>query len=206
MAGECDVYGHVNQYLDTQALRLRAERAERLAKMWRLTGLAFGLALVCLLAVVVWQERQLAETTASLADQRELNFELGRTNEVLEEDLQDLHKQLTALEAFWTATLEADGDAQKLFEEQEREVYVALQRAVDAEEAAEAEKRSFAVCKSANAGLVDALQEFDQLVKDQKALIVESIELAKRCDVSPITWAETPTTWASAWQVVGDAR
>jgi hypothetical protein len=200
----------VSQYLDAQALRLRAERAERLAKSWRLTGWAFALALVCLLGVVVWQERELAETAASLADQREFNFELGWANEGLKQDLIDQRKQLTALEAFWTATLEAGGDAQKLWDEREREVYVALQRAVDAEEAAEAAKASFETCRSANAGLVESLRDFDRLVKDQQALIVESVELARRCDVSPITWAETPITWASeapdVWQVVSDAR
>ncbi len=197
------MYGHVNQYLDTQALRLRAERLERLVKMWRLTGWAFGLALVCLLGVVVWQERELAESHAysSHAERSE----------------RDAQKALTACEinVEWVRKAQfqhftdlgrcrADlADAEKFYEGEQSEIYVALQRAVDAEEVADAAKKSFAICKSANAGLVESLQDFDRLVKDQQALIAESVELAKRCEASPVTWAATAPT---GWQVIGNAR
>lgn len=33
------MYGHVPQYLDVERQRLRAERAERLANVWRITSL-----------------------------------------------------------------------------------------------------------------------------------------------------------------------
>lgn len=239
------MYGHVNQYLDTQALRLRAERAERLAGMWRLTGWAFGLALVCLLGVVVWQEQELAESHAysSHAERSERDAQKAETaceDRVvkLEDEIYQFSEQArdsaTALETakFELGACRVDvewvrkaqfqhftdlgkcraelADAEKLYEGQESEIYVALQRAVDAEEVAETAKKSFAICKSANAGLVESLQDFDRLVKDQQALIAESVEMAKRCEVSPVTWAETPITWAAeapaAWQVVGHAR
>lgn len=190
------MYGHVPDYLNAQALRLRAERWERLARIWRLTGWAFGLAFVCLLAVVVWQERQLAVTTASLDEQREFNFELGWANEGLKVDLVDLQKEQKVLRADLA-------DAEKFYQGEQSEIYVALQRAVDAEEAADAAKKRFTTCKSANAGLVESLQDFDQLVKDQQALIVESVELAKRCEASPVTWAAAAP---EGWQVVDHAR
>lgn len=200
------MYGHVNQYLDTQALRLRAERAERLVGLWRMTGWAFGLTLVCLLGVVVWQEQELAESHAysSHAERSE----------------RDAHKALWACEADVELVRKAQfqhftdlGKCQTRLEQAQAvdmPTVLCSQQAADIDDARIAAERKFQSCLSANAGLVESLQEFDQLVKDQQALIVESVALAKRCEVSPVSWAETPTTWAAeapaAWQVVDHAR
>lgn len=147
------MYGHVPEYLDAQALRLRAERAETLANSWRLVGWTFGLALILLVAVVAWQE-------IHLIGSGQIQTELG--------------------------------DELSLYSKQ----------AFDESTARDAAERKFKVCLSANAGLVDALREFDKTVKDQQLLINDAVELAKRCESSPVIWAATAP---AGWQVLGHA-
>lgn len=200
------MYGHVPDYLNAQALRLRAERAERLAKMWRLTGWAFGLALVCLLTVVLWQERQLTESHAYSSHAERSEREAHKATWACEADLEWVRKaqfqHFTDLGRCQTRL--------EMAEKADMPTALCSQQAADIDDARIAAERKFKGCLAANAGLVESLQEFDRLVKDQQALIVESVELAKRCEVSPVTWAETPMTWATeapaAWQVVGHAR
>lgn len=45
-----------------------------------------------------------------------------------------------------------------------------------------AEQRKFATCLSANAGLVDSLRQFDTVIKQQKRVIRDAIDIAKRCE------------------------
>lgn len=52
-----------------------------------------------------------------------------------------------------------------------------------------AAEEKFRVCLAANHGLVDALREFDSVVKEQQLVIQESLDLARRCDARPATWA-----------------
>jgi hypothetical protein len=58
------------------------------------------------------------------------------------------------------------------------------QRAADA-------ANDFERCKSANGGLVESLLDFDRTIKDQKLLIDDALDLAKRCDVLPAQWVVT---------------
>lgn len=269
---------HVLNYLNAEATKLWAERAEAQARGWRRAGYVLLLLLIAQTWLVVdtvnemTRQRQVQEQRLQAAKQiasERLDGVVEHSSEA-KRDLQscqfslqqertaatELQSALVALRTtsadeiyafseqardYSTAVESAEhkfkvclsanaglvavlrefdqtvkrcradlADAEKFYEGEQSEIYVALQRAVDAEEVADAAKKSFAICKSANAGLVESLQDFDRLVKDQQALIVESVELAKRCEVSPVTWAQVPTTLAAeapaAWQVVGHAR
>lgn len=193
------MYGHVNQYLDTQALRLRAERAERLTMLWRMTGWAFGLALVALLIVVVWQERELAEAHAYTSNAERSERDAHKATWACEDDLEWVRKaQFQHFTDLGRCRTELE-----LARNVDMPAMLCSQQAADIDDARIAAERKFQGCLSANAGLVESLQDFDRLVKDQQALIVESVELAKRCEASPVTWVATAPT---GWQVIGDAR
>lgn len=69
-----------------------------------------------------------------------------------------------------------------------QQMHAALQLTADELTAREAAEKKFRVCLSANAGLVDALHEFDALVKEQQSVIRESIDIARRCDAQPVNW------------------
>jgi hypothetical protein len=47
------------------------------------------------------------------------------------------------------------------------------------------------------------LKEFDRTVKDQQLVIDDAVALAKRCEASPVTWAQAQP---GGWQVVDHAR
>lgn len=133
------MYGHVPQYLDAERLRLRAERAERLARQWRNAA-------CLLLAMVVLATCVLFDSAARLHQSRQVAAQ------------------------------------------NQREIYAALDQAVYELTAKDAAEEKFRVCLSANAGLVDALHEFDALVKEQQSVIRESIDIARRCDAQPVNW------------------
>lgn len=193
------MYGHVNQYLDTQALRLRAERAERLAGMWRLTGWAFGLALCCLLGVVVWQEQELADAHAYTRNAERSERDAHKATWACEANLEWVRK---AQFQHFTDLGKCRTDLE-LARNVDMPTVLCSQQAADIDDARIAAERKFKGCLAANAGLVESLQDFDRLVKDQQALIVESLALAKRCEASPVTWAGTEPI---GWQVIGHAR
>lgn len=73
---------------------------------------------------------------------------------------------------------DTENAATKLLQDQESEIYAALQQKVDAIEAREVAEKRFGVCKAANAGLYEALQE------QQSKL--------ERCDSSSTTFAGVP--------------
>lgn len=192
------MYGHVPEYLDTQALRLRAERAEMLASYWRTVGWVFGLALILLVCVLCMQEVQLAKSHAYSSHAERSERAAHQATWACEADLElvrkaqfqhftDLGKCRTSLEMARNVDLPTA---------------LCSQQAADIDDARIAAERKFKGCLSANAGLVDSLKDFDRLVKDQQALIVESVALAKRCESSPVNWAESVP---DGWQAVGHA-
>jgi hypothetical protein len=174
------VYGHVNQYLDSERLRLRAERAERLMRAWR--GAAFTL-----LALLVVQTWLVIDTSIEMRDARQLAqqrldsvsvWHIAATNQT--SNLLDAKYD----EARWYKALQQSAD-----------------KRWDAEDKRWAAEEKFRVCLVANAGLVETLHEFDRLVKDQQQVIRDSIEAAQRCDASP-----APAVNVAGWEVVSVVR
>lgn len=78
--------------------------------------------------------------------------------------------------------------ARQSFAEFEDELYLYSEQARNEANARDVAEQKFRTCLSANAGLVDALREFDLVVKGQQQVIRETLELAKRCDAQPAQW------------------
>lgn len=131
----------MSEYMNIEALSLRAERADAHARRWRTAAYV----LLILLLAQTWL---VVDTAIALQSAREYADA-------------------------------ANADA-----------YLHSSRAVAIDDKRIAAEREFKSCLAANAGLVDAIREFDLVMKDQQKVIRETLELAKRCDAQPSSlWA-----------------
>lgn len=195
------MYGHVNHYLQCEALRLRAERAEGLVRAWR----SAAFILLALLAVQTWlvfdtatemgNARRLAETRLDSVSVWHVAA-TNQTNNLLD---------CKADEAEWFKAMQHIADkrwkTQDELQECRDDLSVWSGQSVDHLAAGDAAEKKFRVCLAANAGLVESLHEFDRLVKDQQQVIRDSIEAAKRCEASPVRLVDS-----AGWEVVGAHR
>lgn len=198
------MYGHIPQYLDAEKQRLRAERAEEQVRRWRVTAWMLLVLLVAQTWLVVdtamglTQVRHVAEQR--LAKSKEIAS--ARLDRVVkrEGDARTALRQCQDVIYDFSEMARAESTARETAEwslQQCREQWSAVdmptvlcsQQAADIDDARLAAEQKFRVCLSANAGLVDALHEFDALVKEQQLVIQESLDLARRCDARPATWA-----------------
>jgi molybdenum cofactor biosynthesis enzyme MoaA len=172
------MYGHIPDYLNAEALRLRAERAEHQAGRWRVTAYV-------LLVLLIAQTWLVVDTAMELQHVRQGAAKQADQVAVWTEQTADLNQGLRA------ERRRAEGELQACVEQWEAidmPTVLCSQQAADVDDARLAAERNFKVCLAANAGLVEVLQEFDRTVKDQKLLINDAVEMAKRCEAKPTTW------------------
>lgn len=162
------MYGNGNEYLNAEALRLRAERAERLTTFWRMNAYALAIFLLAAIAASFLQN--------DLAEQR-----LDESHRILFQRLDKAADRADTLRAErnqcreqWTAA--------------ELPVALCSQQAANIDDARIATERKFKVCIAANAGLVDALGQFDRTLKEQRTLIRDAVDFARRCDAKQAMW------------------
>jgi hypothetical protein len=175
------MYGHIPQYLDAEKQRLRAERAEEQARRWRVTAYV----LLVLLAAQTWL---VIDTVMELTQARQSAEQQRDQVAVWSAQTADLQQQLRADKRRAEQRATAAEAALRVWMAVDMPTVLCSQQAADIDDARLAAEQRIRVCLSANAGLVDALHEFDALVKEQQSVIRESIELARRCEAQPATW------------------
>lgn len=162
------MYGNGSEYLNAEALRLRAERAEGLTAFWRMGAYVLALLFLAAMAAFITLD-DLAERR--LNEAQRISF--LRLDEAAER-ADTLRRERNQCREQWTAA--------------ELPVALCSQQAANIDDARIAAERKFKVCLGANVQLVDALGQFDRTLKEQRGLISDAVDFARRCDAKQAMW------------------
>lgn len=181
---------HILNYLNAEATKLWAERAEAQARGWRWAGYVLLVLLIVQTWLVADTAMELQHVRQSAAKQRDQVANWSAQTAELQQSLRAESRQ-------------ARGELRACLEQWEAidmPTVLCSQQAADIDDARVLAERNFKVCLSANTGLVEVLHQFDQTVKDQQVLIDDAVDLARRCDARPATWvAREPAVSEVTW-------